>query len=137
MKKIFYLLIILPLAFYMQEVFSSAFTGGTSYYIPSPSSRTMQNSNNRLRSEVLDYNQSLSAQLETIQRNPAQNYPCEFLQEEKNEFQTPVPWGPGNNQKQQIQQHQQNEPSNNTLQIQRENPKWWRQENSYQGWGFN
>ena len=129
MKKLLYLFLILPLAFYAREVFSSAYNQGLgTYSTRGPASQFMQNNNTRLRNETCDYNQSLPSQFENLKRTPPQS---------GESITNPVPWGLQENKKQQIQQNTPSSKSDNSLQIERETPRWWRQEGSYQGWGFD
>ena len=128
MNKILYSLLI-PLVLCGQEVYSAAYNQGYGTYSTMSSSyNIIQNNNVRLRNNVCEYNEQLQNTMQKLQRTP-----CIYGEENNS---TPVPWGLGENS-QNIQQHEQASPSDNTLQIQRETPNWWRQEGSYQGWGFN
>ena len=110
-----------------QEVFASSYNQGLgTYSTQSPGS--IQQNNIRLRNEVCDYNMELNKKIEALQRTPKFN---------NKESTSPVPWGNQNSDKQNIQQHETTSPSDNSLQLHRETPNWWRQEGSYQGWGFN
>ena len=131
MKKLFYIALFIPLVFYSQEVFASSYNQGQrTYSTKSPSAFSLQSNNSRLQREVIEYNQSLPEYMKKLERSNQT-----FLDESV--YSSPVPWGQEEYQKQNILQHKQPTPSDNTLKIQRETPNWWRQENSYQGWGFD
>ena len=127
MNKSCFIFIIIPLVIVSQEVFAASYNQGHgTYSTQTPGS--IQNNNIRLRKEVCEYNQELNKKLEVLQRTPKFN--CD-------KSTSPVPWGNQETQKQNIQQHETTSPSDNSLQLHRETPNWWRQEGSYQGWGFD
>jgi len=132
-KKIIFLIV--PLVMISQEVFSASFNQN-SYNVPSPTTGLMQNNIPNLQEDTKFYNSNIQNELNNIQRNTLPELDSQyFLQEQENLFDKAE--GSKNYNPMTIQQHNQPEKLENFIQREQETPKWWRQENSYQGWGFN
>lgn len=132
-KKIIFLIV--PLVMISQEVFSASFNQN-SYNVPSPTTGLMQNNIPNLQEGTKFYNSNIQNELNNIQRNTLPELDSQyFLQEQENLFDKAE--GSKNYNPMTIQQHSQPEKLENFIQREQETPKWWRQENSYQGWGFN
>lgn len=134
MKKILFFLCI-PLVIYSQEVFAAIFNQN-SYNVPSPTTGLMLNNIPNLQEDTKFYNSNIQNELNNIQRNPATNQRYKFMQDETTLFLDQAP-NAQNYTTLPIEQHTQPPKLENFIQREQENPKWWRQENSYQGWGFD
>ena len=141
MKKIF-LLLILPLVIFSQGVFASEF-GHNQYYFRSPTEAVIDQTIPKYQQDVIDYNLKLPDTLQALQKDI---YKPEFydhyeynLQNQGIQF-NPLYQNQRYNSSPYIQQNNNLNNRNNGIQNQpkeQTTPKWWRQENSYQGWGFN
>ncbi len=141
MKKMF-LFLILPLAIYSQEVFASQF-GHNQYYFQSPTEAVIDEMIPKYQQEVMDYNLNLQNELQALQKDV---YRPQFY--DNNQYNQQNQGAQLNNYKQnQIFESYPSKQQNNVQNGRKNNsknpyetqstPKWWRQENSYQGWGFN
>ena len=134
MKKTF-LILSIPLVFLMQEVFAASFNQN-SYNVPSPTTGLMRNNIPDLQENTKFYNSNIQNELNNIQRNPVENNNYQFMQDELSPFVDMAP-NAQNYTTMPIEQHQKPRKLENFIQREQETPKWWRQENSYQGWGFD
>ena len=141
MKKIF-LLLILPLAIYSQEAFASQF-GHNQYYFQSPTEAVVESTIPKYQQDVIDYNLKLPNELQALQKDVykpefynnyeynQQNQGVQLYTYPKNQMFNNYPSNQKNNnqnnRKNSLQKPYETQPT----------PKWWRQENSYEGWGFD
>ncbi len=147
MKKIFILTFAIPLALVAQEVFAAQFRHN-SYYFQSPTMEVMDRNSYQMQQGVENYNMSLPSELKRLQRTPSDNHFFENDLDEDN-YRTPiVQESSPNTQETSSPVWQRNTPTSvNKLNPSRTNaqdftretsqPTWWRQENAFQGWGFD
>lgn len=147
MYKKIYLFLFLPLAMFAQEVFASEFSHN-SYYVQSPSTSLMSETIPNLQQNVINYNSNLKNTLKNIQRNP---YDSVIFNENLHDSQN-VLRNSKNNLNNQNFMNQSNIFSQdlnraNNLNFSQQKtqispketiqPQWWRQENTFEGWGFD
>ena len=114
MKKLFFIFFIIPLVTYAQGVFASSYThSGQGYGTHSTSSQFLQKNTQPLRNEVSDYKRALPENTDKPKRNSYFN---------DNETEDNC--------------RQQKSPSP-ASERQWKMPDWWRQPNSFEGWGFD
>lgn len=129
------ILLAIPLVLLAQEVFAASFNQN-SYNVPSPTTGLMQNNIPNLQEDMKFYNSNIQNELNNIQRNRVDNWRYQFQDDSESVFLDRTKENQ-NYDKLPIEQHQQPDKLENFIQREQETPKWWRQENSYQGWGFN
>ncbi len=145
MKKIL-LLCAIPLALTSQEVFAAQFRHN-SYYFQSPTMEMMDRNISQAQQRLENYNSNLKNELQRIQRNPSDNHFFDNDLDEDN-FRTPIQASDPNTQQTSSPVWDRNaQSSTNKLNPsrtysqdftkERSQPTWWRQENSFQGWGFD
>ena len=136
MRKTF-LFLILPLAIISQEVFASEF-GHNQYYFQSPTESVVDEMIPKYQQEVIDYNLKLPSDLQSLHNGI---YRPNFYN--NSEYNAQSQYGiqsdtyPQNKIFNNQPFTQKNYNQNKNYAETQSTPKWWRQENSYQGWGFN
>ncbi|MCR4881123.1 MAG: hypothetical protein K6A44_04130 [bacterium] len=114
MRWLFFILFIIPLVMYSQEVFASSYMhGGQGYTTYSTSSLFLQNNNQNLKNDVCDYNKTIPDNLKKLER-PPRNNDSTFYDNTRQKPASPDP-----------------------SERQPRTPDWWRQEGSFEGWGFD
>ncbi len=139
MKKIFILAMSILLLSFGKEAFSSSLSNSSFQSAPLATQQMKMNIP-RLTNEFLEYNETLPSAFQSVHRNNMYDryYDNERSTQRGNGlYQNSRMYESEQVKQRNNQQNEQLEQRHKPWTQQKETPKWWRTENSYQGWGFN
>ncbi|MCQ2958238.1 MAG: hypothetical protein MJ180_04980 [Candidatus Gastranaerophilales bacterium] len=132
MRTFILIAILLSLVTYNQKSFASEPVLGPASS-PTLSTDGMNKNIQRMRNETMDYNSNLSNEMQKLQREPYNSYNRNQTDYRRDNNYQNQQYNTQNDQQQNQKEYDKSRHYNNY----KETPKWWREENSYQGWGFN